>query len=146
MVWWNRYRILFLSAITICIISNVSFSQSSYTVGLEYDSKGQPTHIIVRGIVDSPMETYLGISFYPEGTTDALTQGKHSWKAVPPKKDFIEKVPLKDVKTGTYEVSLWDKKIPRNLATDNDNYFVKLWGFHLDGQKSYSYGTIMPIK
>ncbi|MCX7835187.1 MAG: hypothetical protein N2450_03835 [bacterium] len=130
----------------IILLPQISVSQTLLTVGLEYNEQGKPIHLVISGKISSPFERYVGISIYPEGITDVLKEGIHSYRTVKPNKEFLEKIPLQQITLGSYEVSLWEKKVPKNLAQDQDNFFVKLWGFHFEGQLSYQYGSIFPMK
>lgn len=143
---WYRIHTLVILALVFFIYSHLSYAQSLLSVGLEYDEKGKPVYIVINGKVALPNEVFLGISIYPEGIKDALTEGKHDYKTVKPNKSFTEKIPLNQIVSGSYEVSLWERKVPKNLAEDKENYFVKIWGFHLDGQLSYTYGYITALK
>ena len=141
--------VVFLGA-TIWLLPAMALAQSQFTSGLEYDTKGKPTAVVVNFRNNEIYEMYIGISIYPAGITDVLLQGVHLNETVQPGQSFIKKYFLKDANNnditgGTYETALWGKKIPRKEATDPNNFFCKKWGFCFVQQKSYTTGWIMPI-
>lgn len=144
MVWKLRHRLSVTVAFLVVALTSLALAQSSIQAGLEYDSKGKPVAIIVSGKSGENSETYLGVSMYPTGISDPLTQGTHSYESIPANSTFAKRFPVGGISGGTYEVGWWAVKVPKAQALDQSNFFVKKWGFVFDGQKAYLSGWIMP--
>ncbi len=138
-------RLLSIGIIVLLALPLLAFAQSNVQSGLEYDKAGKPVAIIVSGKNSEDNDVYLGVSIYPSGIADPLTQGIHSNETLPAGQVFYKRFPLNNTVAGTFEVAVWGKKIPKNMAIDPNNFFAKKWGFVLDQQKCYLSGWIMPF-
>ena len=149
--WLRLQNRLVIVALFALLLPALGFAQSLFQAGLEYDVKGKPVAIIISGRNNETEELYVGLSIYPKGITDPLVQGIHHNETIEPGQSFTKKYQLKDADNkefmnGTFETSLWGKKILRKDAVDPNYYFCKLWGFCFDQQKSYLSGSIFPMK
>ena len=148
--WIRLSNGLVVSWLMLVLLPATLFAQTLIQAGLEYDLKGNPTHLVVTCKNNETMEVYIGASIYKHGITDPLVQGVHANAAVGAGESVTKKYALKDTEgdailSGTYEVALWGKKIPKEQAADPNYYFVKKWGFVFDQQKAYLSGWVMPL-
>ena len=82
---------------------------------------------------------WLGLSAYPAGGTGKsyhtvifVRQG--SWQ---------ERLSLgSSFAGGTYEVALWEQKVPRSSCRTAGCKWCPVNGYHMDGLRSYSYGKV----
>ncbi|MHC9543561.1 MAG: hypothetical protein AB9903_28965 [Vulcanimicrobiota bacterium] len=73
---------------------------------------------------------YLGVSFYPNGCRDSLTEGRFDCRHVQSTFSEIWTIPEK-FKGGRYDIALWNNKINKNECTLKSCVWCKKLGYHL---------------
>ncbi|MEW6282208.1 MAG: M23 family metallopeptidase, partial [Candidatus Eremiobacterota bacterium] len=81
---------------------------------------------------------FLGISLYPPGKTE----GKHAVRKVDGGTFSSRQTIGSQFRGGTYEVALWQKRVPRNACTVQNCAWCRRNGFHMDGLLLYRTGQI----
>ena len=99
---------------------------------------GFDASVQVTGTANGP--AYLGFSAYPAGKNGKAYHQVRYLSAGTFQQTFTMS---SSYKGGTYEVALWNKKVDRNsCSTSGGCSWCKLNGFHMDGMRKYSSGSI----
>jgi hypothetical protein len=96
-----------------------------------------PTSVTVVGTTDRA--GWLGLSAYPAG---AGGKSYHTVVFVPQGR-WQERLALAgSFAGGSYEVALWEQKVPRSSCRTAGCKWCPINGYHMDGLRSYSSGKV----
>lgn len=107
-------------------------------ISFEY-KKNIPTKLKIEGRAEQIF--WIGISFYPFGVKDGLTEGLHLYSEVNVGK-FSETIEIdKKFYGGSYEIAFWGKKLTsEDCKNDDCKYWIKKRGFYFDQLNFYKTG------
>lgn len=95
------------------------------------------TSVTVNGTTER--DGWLGLSAY---TADQRGKPYHTVIYVR-KGSWTERLSLSKIYAGgTYEVALWESKVPKSSCKLAGCKYCPVNGFHMDGMRSYSYGKV----
>jgi hypothetical protein len=99
----------------------------------------KPSTVVISGRAEQ--QSWLGISFYPYGTENLLSDGEHQVMELKPGKfEFTFKINSKMV-NGSVECASWAKLIKSNDCNGPCDWCITN-GHHLEDRQIYLYGSL----
>ena len=95
-----------------------------------------PTSVTVTGSTERP--GWLGLTAYPAGSGKAYSTVVYVRQG-----QLMERLALAgSFRGGTYEVALWDRKVPKSSCHTKGCKWCPINGYHMDGLRAYSSGKV----
>ncbi|MCB1045804.1 MAG: hypothetical protein KDC10_01280 [Calditrichaeota bacterium] len=133
-------RMLASIGLTLLLLAAVPRAGATDELGMTLAFKdARPVEVVIDA--RSEQKTWLGVSWYAPGITDAGSQGEHQIFELAPQRDRKTfEVPSRMV-GGSLECALWGRKVLRkDCATDCD--WCQKNGYHLEQRKAYLFGSL----
>jgi hypothetical protein len=130
---------------TLLLLLLLALPAAAQRLALEIEidpASGTPSQVTVRGRVQQAC--WLGISFYPYGTENALRDGEHQLlELVPGRFEHTFKVPERHV-GGSVECAIWNTRVLREDCSGPCEWCLGN-GYHVEDRRVYLYGSLAPV-
>ena len=127
-------------ALTLLCLLAVSSQAQELALSIETNpDSGRPEEVVVTGSAHSTL--WLGVSFYPYGTENLLTDGRHQVFEIT-KGKFEHRFKVgSGLVDGGVECALWDTRVGVQDCT-SQCIWCTTNGYHLEGRRLYIYGSL----
>lgn len=132
--WWRTFLLATLLALPALA------QELSLEISMD-DATGRPTRVVLRG--ETAKACWLGVSFYPYGTENALKDGEHQLiELAPGRFEHVLQVQERMV-GGAVECALWDVRVARKDCSGPCEWCLEN-GYHVENRRIYLYGSLAP--
>lgn len=130
--WWGTLLLLAM------LVLPALAQELALEITMDEDS-GRPTQVVVKG--DAVEACWLGLSFYPYGTENALKDGEHQlFELSAGHFEHVIKVPERLV-GGSVECALWGKRVLKKDCSGPCEWCLEN-GYHVENRRIYIYGSL----
>lgn len=121
------------------ILMLACLSAAGWAAGKEYlNARAGSEGISVTGVADH--NGWLGVSVYsPNSKVKAFHMVRYVHQGT-----LAEVFPVsREYLNGSFEVALWEKRVPQSSCGSSPCSWCKVNGFHMNGMRSYTSGTVV---
>lgn len=113
-------------------------------VTYDYDS-GTPTRLTFN-VISQRKQIWLGVSAYAMKFTDPIAEGLHQQMELNGDRNGKTVTLGERFRSGSFEVAVWGKKVPKSECKIPDCKWCARKGFHLDDLLLYKSGVLGPVR